>query len=48
LDQNICTADGLIVHFGLIPAMIAAALLSKDVGQALKQFVKLLKGDDAG
>jgi hypothetical protein len=32
----------------LIPATIAAALLSKDVGQALKQLVKLLKGDDAG
>jgi len=36
---------GLIVYFGLIPATIAATLLSKDVGEALKQLVKLLKGD---
>jgi hypothetical protein len=36
---------GLIVYFGLIPATIAATLLSKDVGEALKQLVKLLKGN---
>ena len=35
---------GLIVHFGLIPATIAATLINKDVGEALKQLVKLLKG----
>ncbi len=36
---------GLIVYFGLIPATIAATLLSKDVGEGLKSLVKLLKGD---
>jgi hypothetical protein len=35
---------GLIVYFGLIPATIAATLLNKDVGDALKQLVKLLQG----
>jgi hypothetical protein len=35
---------GLIVYFGLIPATIAATLINKDVGEALKQLVKLLKG----
>jgi hypothetical protein len=34
---------GLIVHFGLIPATIAATLLNKDVGEALKELAKLLK-----
>lgn len=33
---------GLIVHFGLIPSTIAATLINKDVGDALKQLGKLL------
>jgi len=37
---------GLIVYFGLIPATIAATLINKDVGEALKQLVKLLKGGE--
>jgi hypothetical protein len=34
----------LIAHFRLIDATIAATLLNKDVGEALKQLVKLPKG----
>jgi hypothetical protein len=39
---------GLIEHFGLIPATIAATLLSKDVSEGLKQLAKLLQAGGSG